>query len=394
MMNRDSIASKSGEENTTTGRHGGRFYRTREPLILTVLSALALAFFLAVTGLSHVYVAQQESLGTRWFTRGVGDLGKRRFPLAVSELRTALLYSRDNYSYQLNLAEALLGEGRRDEASAYLVNLWEREPENGQVNLELARIAAQKGGTEQALRYYHNAIYATWPGDRERERRDVRIELIEFLLGIDARTQAQSELIALAANLDDDPSQHTRVGDLFFQARDYEHALAEYNLSLKSEPHNPAALAGAGRAAFELGRYAPAQRYLEGAVSANPSDAKLVAQLKDTTLVLKMDPFRRQIPFAQRNRIAIEDFAAAGERLKSCLAAGNSHGPVPQQSLAEKWTKMKPGITERGLQRNPELIEAAMDLVFNIERQADVECGVPTGADMALLLIAKLHEGN
>ena len=62
----------------------------------------------------------------------------------MSELRTALLYSRDNYSYQLNLAEALLGEGRRDEASAYLVNLWEREPENGQVNLELAYIAAQK----------------------------------------------------------------------------------------------------------------------------------------------------------------------------------------------------------------------------------------------------------
>ena len=35
-----------------------------------------------------------------------------------------------------------------------------------------------------------------------------------------------------------------------------------------------------------------------------------------------------------------------------------------------------------------------MDLVFNIERQANTACGPPTGTDMALLLISKLHEGN
>ena len=169
---------------------------------------------------------------------------KQRFQTAVSELRTALLYSRDNNSYQLNLAEALLGEGRSDEASAYLVNLWEREPENGQVNLDLAYIAAQKGENEQALRYYHNAIYATWPGNQEVERRDTRLQLIEFLLGIHDTTQAQSELIALAANMADDPSEHTRVGDLFSQARDYEHALTEYSLSLKSEPQEPGSIGG------------------------------------------------------------------------------------------------------------------------------------------------------
>ena len=153
-------------------------------------------------------ITPSRSLGTRWFTRGVRDLKKQRFQTAVSELRTALLYSRDNYPYQLNLAEALLGEGRRDEASAYLVNLWEREPENGQVNLDLAYIAVQKGENEQALRYYHNAIYATWPGNQEGQRRDTRLKLIEFLLGIHDKTQVQSELIALAANLANDPSEH------------------------------------------------------------------------------------------------------------------------------------------------------------------------------------------
>jgi len=372
-----------------------RFYLTREPLILALLSALAVVLFLAVGGLSRIYHTQQESLGNRWFNRGVADLNQRRFDRAVSEFRTALRYSRDNFSYQLNMAEALLGLQRTSEAHAYLINLWEREPENGLVNLELARIAAQKGETEQALRHYNNAIYSTWPGDQKEQRRNARLELIEFLLNINAKTQAQAELIALAASLDEDASQHASVGDLFLQAQDYDHALAEYRISLKSDRHNPEALAGAGRAAFGLGNYAVAQRYLQAAVSANPGDAQSAARLKTAELVLQLDPFRRQIPVDQRNRIVIEAFAAAGERLQSCSAAGAQvSSATSQQNLADDWAKMKPQITERGLRKNPDLVEAAMDLVFEIERKASAACGAPTATDVALLLLAKLHEGN
>jgi tetratricopeptide (TPR) repeat protein len=372
-----------------------RFYLAWEPVILALLSVLAVVLFLAVSGLSRIYHSQQESLGNRWFARGTADLRERRFDRAVNEFRTALLYSRDNFTYQLNLAEALFDLKRTSEAYSYLINLWEREPENGRVNLELARIAAQKGETEQALRYYHNAIYAAWSGDQEVQRRDARLELIEFLLGINAKTQAQAELIALAANLDGDLAQHTRAGDLFFQAQDYEHALAEYRITLKSNRHNSEALAGAGRAAFELGNYSLAQHYLQAAVSTNPADAQSAALLKTAELVLQMDPFRRKISVDQRNRIVIEAFAAVGERLKACSTAGDlSSSAISQQSLADSWAKMKPQITERGLRRNPDLIEAAMDLVFDIERKISGSCGPPSGIDMALRLIAKLHEGN
>ncbi len=375
-----------------------RFYLTREPVILALLSVLSVLLFLAVTGLSHIYHAQQDSLGNRWFSRGAADLKERRFAPAVSDFRTALLYSRDSYSYQLNLAEALIGLRRTSEAHAYLVNLWEREPENGLVNLELARIAVQKGETDQALRYYHNAIYATWPGDQEVERRNTRLELIEFLLSINAKAQAQSELIALAANLANDPSQQARVGDLFIQAQDYEDALAQYRLSLKSERHNPTALAGAGLAAFELGRYALAQRYLQTAVSANPSDVQSEARLKTAELVLRMDPFRRQITVDQRNRIVMEAFATGGQRLQSCSKAGSITGQASsltaRQKLTEDWTKTKPRITQWGLRRNPDLVEVAMDLVFEIERETSVGCGPPTAEDTALLLISKLHEAS
>jgi tetratricopeptide (TPR) repeat protein len=370
-------------------------YFKQQPVMLALLAVLGVIFFLAVAGLSRAYHAQRDSLGNRWFSRGVADLSARHFDSAVTEFRAALLYSRDNYAYQLNLAEALIGLKRTTEAYSYLVNLWDRQPEDGVVNLELARIAAQQGQTDKAQRYYHNAIYAVWPGDQEVKRRDTRLELIEFLLSIHAKAQAQSELIALEENLGDEPSQQEHVGDLFLRAQDYEHALASYRLSLRSERHNEPAMAGAGWAAFELGRYPVAERYLQEAVAGNTSDMQSADRLKATELVLRMDPFRRQISVAQRDKIVVEAFETAGQRLKSCGAATSAAVPTAAQpNLADRWAKMKPQISEEHLRRDPDLVEQAMDLVFTIERQTSGTCGTPAGVDMALLRIAKLHEGN
>ncbi len=371
------------------------FYLKRDPLNVVLLIGLTVVFFLAVTGLSRIYHLQQESLANRWSARGVADLDARRFNSAVANFHSALLYSRDNYAYRLNLAEALLGLKRTDEAHAYLINLLGRQPENGLVNLELARIAAEKGETEQALRYYHNAIYSTWPGNQEIERRNSRLELIEFLLRIHARTQAQSELIALAENMGDDTSQQARLGQLFVQAQDYEHALAAYRLSLKSDSRNQPALAGAGLAAFELGRYPMAQRYLQAAVTASPGDAESATRLKTTKLVLRMDFYRQRISIAERNRIAVKAFAVAGQRLNSCQIRDGAIASAAQlRTLAQAWAKLKPQITESHLRQDPDLIHETMELVFNIERQTSGVCAATSEADTALLLISKLHEEN
>ena len=373
-----------------------RRYLRQQPVRFALLAVLAVIFFLAVTGLSRVYHAQRDFLGDRWFTRGVAELSARHYDNAVMEFRSALLYSRDNYLYQLNLAQALIGLNRTGEASTYLVNLWDRQPENGLVNLELARIAVQKGQMEPALRYYHNAIYATWPEDQEGKRRDARLELIEFLLASNARAQAESELIALAENVDNDAPEQVRLGDLFVRTLDYERALAAYRLGLRNDRHNRAALAGAGRAAFELSRYPEARKYLQMAVAADAGDAESAARLKTTDLVLEMDPFQRQISMEQRNKMVVEAFATAGERIKACGSAPGSEPSATsdQMTLAEIWTKMKPRVSQRGLQRDPDLVESAMDLVFKIERRTSIACGAPAGRDLALLLIAELHERN
>ncbi|MGE5056353.1 MAG: tetratricopeptide repeat protein [Acidobacteriota bacterium] len=374
-----------------------RLYVRQRPVMLVLLTALTVAFFVFVAALSRAYKDQQTALGNRWFERGIADMSGKRYQAAVKDFRAALLYSRDNYTYQLNLAEALLGMNRRAEASAYLLNLWDRQPEDGLVNLELARIAAQKGQMQQAVRYYHDAVYAVWPSQQERQRREARLELIGLLLQSNAKGQAQAELIGLSENADEDPVQLSLLGDLFMRADDYEHALAEYRSSLKADAHNAKTLAGAGYAAYELQQYSLAEHYLQDAIKRDPNDKDSAERLKTTEMVLRMDPYQRQISQSERVRLVIEAFTTAGERLQRCAVPsgdGAGRGVVQGGTLSDEWSALKPQITQRGLQRNAGLADEAMDLVFRIERQTSVNCGAPSGPDLALLLISKLREGN
>ncbi|MGC9222354.1 MAG: tetratricopeptide repeat protein [Terracidiphilus sp.] len=368
-------------------------YVGRKPVVLTLLMALTVLLFMTVTGISHIFNSQQQSLAQRWSQRGAVDLKAQHYPAAVADFRTALLYDRDNYSFQLSLAQALLGLHRTDEAYTYLINLWDRQPENGLVNLELARIAAGKGDTWRAMRFYHNAIYATWSGDQDAESRNARFELIYYLLGIHANTQALAELIAIDANLDADSPLQEQLGELFLKAKDNQHALVAFRRALRQNRRNQAALAGAGVAAYGLARYPIAQRYLAEALVISPNDQNSAEWLHKTTSVLMLDPYRPQVRAVDRAHIAIHAFTVAGARLKSCTP---SWGPAAtaMQNLTKNWNSLKPHVNLSGLRRDPDLVNQAMDLAFSIERQASPVCGIGNDDDQALRLIANLHEEN
>ena len=373
------------------GPLGFNSYLGRKPVVLTFLTALATVLFLIVSAISHIYTAQQQSLAARWSGRGASDLKAQHFIDAVADFRTALLYNRDNYSYQLSLAQALLGLRRTDEAYAYLINLWDRQPENGVVNLELARIAAGKGDTWRALRFYHNAIYATWPGDEEAESRNAHFELIEYLLGIHADTQAQAELIAIDANLSEASPLQEQLGKLFLKAQDNQHAFAAFHRALREKRRDGPALAGAGMAAYGLGHYLAARRYLDEALQISPDDQQSAEWLRRTESVLTLDPYQQQVRAAERDRMAIQGFTVAGSRLKSCAATGEA---AAIEGLRKNWADLKSQISPGALRRDPDLFNQTMNLTFSIERQTSRICGPGSDDDQALLLIAGQHEEN
>ena len=376
----------------------------RTPLVLAALMVIAIVGFALVSRLVIRLKANEKQIAWHAYEAGLAEVHAGRPERALDDFRAALVYDTDNSTYQLNLARALRETGRLNESEAYLLRLWNAAPQDSTINLALARLAARRGSLDEALRSYHNAIYGVWASTPDQNRRQARFELIEFLLKQNAFPQAQAELLALAQVLPSDPGEHLKVAKLFAQARAYPDALQQYQLVLKLNGKDPHALAGAGEAAFQSGRYRTAERYLQESVKADPEDAQASNRLETAMLVLAADPFLRRISDMDRNRRIDGAFALAGERLKNCaqekgidltLASGSGSPALPGNELRDLWNRWQSGRADlRHLQglSNTDVPDKLMDIVFQIEKQTAAQCGDPSGRDLALLLISRDRE--
>jgi tetratricopeptide (TPR) repeat protein len=374
------------------------------PMILLVLTLAAATGFAAVSHLVTRYTANQQSRGRKLYQQGLEAAKAEHSDDAIATFRAALTCDPANSQYQLSLARALRDSNdpqRLDEAESYLIALWQRTPQDAAVNLALARVAAHRGSIEDATRYYHNAMYGVWNSDPDGNRNKARIELIQFLLKKNARAEADSELIALAAALPPDPNAHLQAAQLFKQAQDYAGALAQYEQVLRFEPGNDAALAGAGEAAYRSGDYTLAQHYLHSAVSINPADAKSRQLLESADLILLANPFHRHISDAERNRRIAIAFTQAEDRLTACakqigvdLNATDSAAGSQLPGLQSRWLAAKPSLRSLRSPAETDLPDTIMDVVFQIEQQTFAICGLPQGVDLALLLISQKREAS
>ncbi|MGB0032752.1 MAG: tetratricopeptide repeat protein [Candidatus Sulfotelmatobacter sp.] len=372
------------------------------PMILLVLTLAAATGFAAVSHLVSRYTANQQARGRKLYAQGLTEIQASRYDGAIAAFRAALTCDSTNSQYQLSLARALRDSNdpqRLDEAESYLVALWQRSPQDAAVNLALARVAAHRGNIEDATRYYHNAMYGVWTSDPDANRDRARIELIQFLLWKNARAQADSELIALAAALPPDPNAHLQAAQLFAQVQDYSGALAQFEEVLRLDPSNSAALAGAGQTAYRSGNYTVAQRYLRMAVNANPVDANSRQLLASTDFVLRANPFHSHISDAERNRRITAAFAQAEERLTQCaqqsgvdLKATDNPPSSALPGLQARWLLTQPDLKLLRSPAETDLPDAIMDVVFQIEQQTAATCGPPQSLDLALLLISKKRE--
>ena len=415
------------------------------PLFLALVVFAAVVFCAATIFANRFYQSTQLWLGQMWFGRGEAALAAGQPEPAIQDFRNALYYSHDDPGYRLRLAEALLAANRRSEAQSYLLTLWQDEPSNSTINLQLARLSVKQGRTRAALQYYHGAIYGLWPdGAAAARRQQTRLELIHYLLSRNDKIQADGELIALLPELPRDASPHTEVGELFLQADDQDRGLQEFQEALRLDPKNSAALQGAGEAAFLRGRYGEAAQYLERAVRGGQHDPKAEELLATSRLVLEWDPYAKGLSSRQRAARIVQAFRRASQRLQQCAAmkditlapsppaggtAPNSAAPSPAapqsrsgliakifgkiepgksatpappassqldaekvQQLQQQVTQMSRGVRTYKLERDPHLADLAMGLVSQIESVTAQQCGTPKGADLALLLLAHQPE--
>ena len=382
-------------------------FLSRAPVVFAILFATAVLAFLAVSHLVTRFRLQEKALGRHLYEQGEAEYASGDPERAIANFRAALTYNRDDFQYELSLARALRDSGRTPEAKTYLMNLWERIPEDGAVNLALGRLATREGATSEAIHYYHNATYGIWDSDAEVHRRNAEFELINFLLQQGALPQAQGELITLSASLPRDAELEMPVARMFDRAGDHERALAEYQTILRHDRQNAGALAGAGDVAFQLHRYRTAEKYLGEAAKLDPQNAPLQQSLESARLILQADPFTHGLSNADRRARVRDAFSGAGRLLADCARmhgvsfqdggqqGGASADPFSSDliSLQKTWNDMKPKLRRQSASAEADTAESAMALVFQIEEQTQNRCGEPTAMDRALLQLALNPQG-
>jgi len=368
---------------------------SRYSFVIAVLTVFTLAGFLFVSRLVRRFQEQQKAVARHLYFQGLAEQQAGKPELALAHFRSALTYSRDNFQYELSLARALRDSGRTDEAQTYLISLWERAPQDGAVNLALGRLAARQNSLEKLIQYYHNAIYGVWGASEQQNRVNAWFELIEVLLRLNARPQAQAELIALSASLPMNSDLLLRDADLCMRAQDYEHAFSEYHKVLQVDRANPHAAVGVAEAAFNLGRYRTAEHYLEAASKESPSDPQIARMLEVSKLIVQQDPFSRGLSTGERTRRIRVVFSEAGKRLDSCMNAAAQNSTTTSQedfaSLKDRWQQMDHQLRRIGREGQSGLADSVMDLVLKIEQETG-NC-VTTAQDEALLLLAQNRGG-
>ncbi len=365
----------------------------RPAVVLVTLVVLAILGFSLVRHLVNRFGEQRKALSRHLYQRSLTEQRRGDSKGAIADLRSALDYDPDNFQYQLSLARLLRDSGNIPEAETYLVNLWERDPQNGAVNLALARLFARQHLTQKAIQYYHNAMYGVWGQDSDGERENIRLETVHYLIGEKAFPDAQAELISWTAVLPANSELRLTLAELFAEAQDYEHALEEYKQVLR-HGKKAAALAGAGKAAYRLEHYRTAQNYLTEAARAEPQNKEIKQMLDTSSAVLDADPFMRRISSKERNRRAESALAVSGKRLQDCAsihkidlsAASNTAGLTP---LYQRWLALKSKERKITSANAADARDSMMDLVFDIEQQTQCICGAPVGKDEALLLLSQ-----
>ncbi len=387
-------------------------------LVLIVITISGLTYLLF-----HSFKDHELELAHRWRRRGEVALAKGDPNVAIDALRSALAYQ-PNRTTEIELAEALAKAGRIHEAVAYFNTLRDSEPGSGIINLQLARLAARQNQQALAIHYYQTALDGTWEGDGYDRRRDVRLELSQYLISRHDFGRARTQLLIAAGNAPNEPAVLLKIAGMLEQCESPADALQIYRTLAKQREPSWQALAGAGRTAYQLGQFMLALQYLDRALYARAfstqpaTEQTAIRAMQSTTAqILALYP-STDLTIRERARRILHNVAIARTRFNSCeapIAALATAAPttpatpnsspllppaiqanplqqanqVSAKSLAARWAKVPKYPSLFRLEQNPQMEQTLMQLVYDTELDAATRCGPPQGNDALLYRIAQ-----
>jgi tetratricopeptide (TPR) repeat protein len=265
------------------------------------------------------------------------------------------------------------------------------------VNLQLARLEAARD-LPAAIRYYQDALDALWaPASADRSR-SVRRELITLLQQHGERARALSQALVYAAELPPTPEWQMQAAHLLLELGDPRRALDRYLAVLETDPRSREARAGAGEAAFALGDYAVARRYL---TQAQPLEPRLASLRRVADLVLTVDPLAPRLRRSERERRLQQIVRHARDRIDSCggTTAVQDRDPAVEEELRSFEPARARGDRRTAARADVEdpdaRVERGIELALRVERTT-AACGPQDDMGRAVTIVARDHglDGN
>jgi tetratricopeptide (TPR) repeat protein/CBS domain-containing protein len=330
-----------------------------KPVVL-LAGVLAVLIGLAVLGgfLSYYYRAERAGRAQHFHEQGDKLMAKDLYEEAIGQYREALSMSHSSPD-RLALALALVKAGQLNEAAIYLGELLRSDPGSAPANLGMARVYAQEGHIDEALGYYHHAIYGVWPANAVERRFQTRLELIHVLGQAGRRQQAQLELLSALstlATLPNDVAFRKQVAPLLLAYGLSKEAADLFRVVAQRDSQDQAAFAGLGEAEFDLGHYPAARDALSTALRLSPNDGVVRKRLESCDRIMALDPTARGLG-------AIERFHRSQEVLTGVLDALDKCSPP---SLREAMAAARRSLAED--QRPRSFSDAAVNETAAAER--------------------------
>lgn len=367
----------------------------KEIFLLVTLGLVAVAVFVFTRAMAAKEQRMEVRISRIWYEKGQQYLSSGNIEKAIQAFRKATAGTRFNQKYALVLAGALAAGNHDAEAQELLLRLRESDPDNSEINIYLARLTSKMGETSDTARYYQNALYGRWSGTQiDVRRRQLRVELIHFLLAHQQQNLASSELLILESELPDSAASWVEAAKFFIATGDLQHALKDYSEAARLDGHDVEALAGAGETSFRLADYTKAKQYLSASLKLDPQSQKTRQLLSLVEMVTADDPLAPNLTAVERQRRLIPDFERSRQRLESCLnQTSNSGSGAVMQSLKTEALAMEPQLNRRGHIPDYDIVGSAFNLIFRMENAASDSCGEPSDPDQALILIGLEHNG-
>jgi Tfp pilus assembly protein PilF len=292
---------------------GRTFIGTFALVFLSIGGLFAIDTFLAKTERTEDHIE-----GVRLFDKGQQLMQQGRNAEAIDPLKGAVAIERTNRDYRLALAQAQLAAGETADAETTLNEILQKDSTDGPANLAMARVQAKEGKADDAISYYHRAIYGHWSGPAETSRLQVRFELIDVLAKRGAREELLAELLPVQEEAPDDVATRLRLGQLYLTAGSPVRASPIFRDILRKDPQNGDAYAGLGEAEFDGKNYRTAREDFEAALRLKPDDQNASRGRDLCNQILMLDPTQRGLSVAERYRRSLKLVQLSLDEVASC----------------------------------------------------------------------------